>query len=273
MQRTLVETRSGRLRLTAKDSESADRALEVARDAIESGRVAIGWVPWGEKRAYLKATPLRGNAALRHTLRMAILRLPAPREREFRNLRWLAKHGIRAVTPLAAGVLCRHGWARYQFLLTEELLGARPLDAFLLQASPKERAQALDALAGSIARMHWLGFIHHDLYPRNILVRTGEVHFVDAWRGGPPPQLRGPAYDIGCLMLQGAELLSIDEQRTWFETYFEERRLERKEALLLLEDSRRYRDLFRAKLLRKPNERRGRPVPQEEWRVASLAPR
>ncbi len=92
---------------------------------------------------------------------------------------------------------------------------------------PEERAPLLNALAREVARLHARGFIHRDLFPRNLLVTTGGetpcIHFLDAWRGGARPGLRGADYDLACFFLYGADLLSSEEARRFLEAYFAER--------------------------------------------------
>ncbi|MFO0982833.1 MAG: lipopolysaccharide kinase InaA family protein [Planctomycetota bacterium] len=173
--------------------------------------------------------------------------------------------------PLAAGVVVRRGVPRSQFLLTEEVERAQTLDQHLVHASPDQRRAVLARVADAIARMHRLGFIHHDLYPRNMLVdEQHAIWLVDAWRGGPAPQLRGPAYDIGCLMLDGADLFTMAEQRALFARYFGARSLHARAATRLLEHAQRARSSLRERLVRKPNERRGRALQSPTWDIGAL---
>jgi len=196
--------------------------LEEARDGarIESGPRTVG--AW---RTYFKGSPLRGRAALRHGAR-ELLGLAPPRLAEFSNLTWLRARGFRAAHPLLAGV---HGTAarlRYQFLLTELVPGARTLAEAFPDTPEATRAVWLRALATDLARLHGLGFVHRDLFPRNLLAPEGEdprCTFLDAWRGGPRPGLRGPDHDLGCLLLDGAALFTRAEQALLLRTYREER--------------------------------------------------
>ena len=92
----------------------------------------------------------------------------------------------------------------------------------------------LDELADEVARMHALHFVHRDLYPRNLLVRGPDrarrIVFLDAWRGGARLQLRGPAYDLGCLFLHLPEWLSVERQQRLFERYLAQRAIQGKPA-------------------------------------------
>lgn len=174
---------------------------------------------------HFKHGPLDWKHALRHGLRKRLLGREFPRLAEFDNLAWLRRNGFHAPEPLAAGAFVRGGMPLFQFLHTREVPRARTLAEVLSSDRGEIRGRALRSLAGEIARLHALGFVHRDLFPRNVLV-TDEppdprVHFLDCWRGGPHPGLRGPAYDIACLMLFCADLLSPKEQGVFFDAYFE----------------------------------------------------
>lgn len=173
--------------------------------------------------AYLKGGALRGKARVRHALRAALLHLPAPRLAEYRNLAWLRAHGFAAPEPLAAGVWRERGLPRHQFLVTRFVEAPR-YDAAFAAADANRRARLLEIAARTLARLHALGFIHHDAHFRNLLVRelgAGELELVllDAWRGGPPPQLRPPAYDLGCFLLDAAGAAEPHELAAFFEHY------------------------------------------------------
>ena len=178
---------------------------------------------------YLKYGPLRGSAALRYGLR-ARLGLPAPRLREFDNLAWLRDAGFLAPEPLAAGVRVTSLRASFQFLATRELPGRITLRAFLArgdEASLARRPAGLAELGARVARLHRAGFVHRDLFPRNLLVEEsgGEsVAFLDTWRGGPrrQPPGRGIAYDLACLLLYLPDLVTGDEEALLLEHYARE---------------------------------------------------
>lgn len=223
----LVFAGEPRLRVAA-----ADLALAAARE----GGAVCRPVAFDGGRAWLKASPLRGRARVRHALRMGLLRRAAPRVAELRNLTWLRAHGFGAPRPLAAGVFLRGGAPTWQFLLTEDVAGAVTLRDLLTGEGPDDatetealRARSLDRLADELGRLHRLGFVHRDLFARNLLVRAPssgghfKVLFLDAWRGGPPPQLRPPSFDLACFLLHGAALLDEAEQRRFLERYLRAR--------------------------------------------------
>jgi len=212
---------------------------------------------------HVKGSPLAARAALRHAGARLLLRRPEPRLREFANLSWLRAHGFRAPLPRLAGVLRRVGLARYQMLATEHV-HAPLLANFLATADGSARRAALEALAEAVARLHALGFVHRDLFARNLLVQSSpggpEPVFLDAWRGGPGPDLRGPLHDLGCLMLDGASLFEPAEQRAFFARYAAGRAAHGRPAL---PDLGARVAAERARLL--PRERRRHPELAPEW--------
>jgi len=211
--------------------------FEAARDELEEAAsaalIAGGPRSLGGREAWFKGSPLRGRAALRHGLR-ALVGLAPARLAEFSNLAWLREHDFLAVRPLLAGVRFRTGLPRYQFLFTELWPEAPTLERVLGEtdagtaAGEEERGSRrarVEALARDLARLHRLGFVHRDLFPRNLLCprrADGRCVFLDAWRGGPGPGLRGPDHDLACLFLDAASLLTREEQSRLLTTYREE---------------------------------------------------
>jgi tRNA A-37 threonylcarbamoyl transferase component Bud32 len=237
-------------------------------------RVELDLGAEGTVVAWLKADRLRGGARLRHGLRARLGLRAVPRLSEHRNLAWLREHGLGAPRPLASGTLIVRGLPTVQWLATELVPDARTLRAFLeAEAAPSARAPVLDELARDTGRMHALGFVHRDLYPRNVLVRGphegARVVFLDAWAGGPGPGLRGPAYDLGALMLSGAALLTDDEQRAFLARYLSERAARGRpvaDVPRVLAHVARERRRLAERLACRPHERRGRPPPPLDWR-------
>lgn len=157
--------------------------------------------------------------------------------------------------------------------MTEEVSGVETLEKFLGDRSCDAglRAAVLDELACEVARFHALRFVHHDLYPRNILVARNaphsRVYFIDAWAGGPTPQLRGAAYDLACLMLDAPRTLTAREVERFFELYCAERAGQERpvdRAGLVLRARRERRHLVE-RLRARPEERRGRELPDLDW--------
>jgi aminoglycoside/choline kinase family phosphotransferase len=154
-----------------------------------------------------------------------------------------------------------------QFLLTVDVPGAITLEAFLRGERVTDRDEVLDELARETARMHALGFVHHDLYPRNVLVLprtdTARVAFLDAWAGGPPPQLRPAAYDLACLLLHADRELERGEIERFVSTYARERDAHGRpvDAHRVLARAKRIRTRLVERLVARPHERRSEPVP------------
>lgn len=176
---------------------------------------------------YLKGSALRGRASVRHGVRRVVLRRPAPRLCEFANLRWLRSRRFLAPEPIAAGVLYESRLPRYQFLVTREVEGAVGIVEHLQQSDAAERVARFRELGMEVARMHAEGFVHRDLFTRNLLVRAAEgtrrVVFLDAWRGGARRQLRGPAYDLGCVLLDFERVWTEEEREGFWRSYLEGR--------------------------------------------------
>ena len=259
---------------------------EAKRDLIRlvearAPRPFTGVVEPGGAPVFAKASPLSGSAARRHALRR-LWGQPLPRVREYENLRWLAERGFQVPRALAAGALWRGGLPRYQALILEQLSGVQELDAALgsapeslddriedrplTSADEGSRRNLARELGGEVGRMHALGFIHRDLFPRNILVlpptAARRLVFVDSWRAAPHASLRGPAYDLACLLLDGMDLWSTPEQQLLLEAYVRARVDHGQPARRdLLPAARRHRGALLARLLREPVRLRGQPPP------------
>ena len=198
-----------------------EELMTLLSERAHSGQTIGELIEFDGRRGYLKGSSLRGKAWFRHSLRRMFLGRRYPRLSEYENLLWLREHDFNAPLPLAAGVMRIQDRPPYQFLFTEEIANASTLFAVLAAANEIERLSILAALGVEIARLHDLGFIHRDLYPRNLLYREkGEAVFlIDTWRGGARRQLRGPLYDHACLMLHGANWWSTAEQAAYFRAY------------------------------------------------------
>ena len=165
------DTPRGRLVAVGVDRQRVDDACDVAlAETSKSAGTAID-------ETWFKGSTLTGKAMWRHRARQLFLRAPLPRVNEYQNLEWLAARLFRVPRPLAAGVFARGGLPRYQFLVTERIQSTQTLREHFADAAPATRKRALATLAREAARMHSLGFIHRDLYPRNLLVGRGGVRY------------------------------------------------------------------------------------------------
>jgi tRNA A-37 threonylcarbamoyl transferase component Bud32 len=236
-----------------------------ARADAQTNAAGIERIDFAGTRAWFKRSFLRGRSRWRWSVRRV------PRLREHDNLLWLARHSFQVPAPLAAGVLLRGGLPRWQFLITQDLEGAVTLETLLRGGECLDRALVLDEVAREAARMHALGFVHHDLYPRNVLVlpaaHARRVAFVDAWAGGPPPQLRSDAYDLACFFLRADSELSAEEVQRFVDAYARERAARGKpvDARAVLERAKHIRARLVRRLVARPHELRGEPAPSLEW--------
>ena len=227
MARLEQRSAAGRLEVVARTQREAESAGALALEAWSEAPRQAGFTEFAGGRAYFKLSALQGKTSLRYALKRGLLRAPLPRLSEFANLGWLRENGFNAPEPLAAGALWRRGLPRFQFLLTREVEGAGTLGSWMKEEKePKERARVLEELARTVARMHELRFLHHDLFSRNILVSSGSmssrgsrVWFLDCWAGGLPPQARGPSYDLACLTLDVDGRFAPEERDRFLETY------------------------------------------------------
>jgi hypothetical protein len=129
----------------------------------------------------------------------------APEMREFKNLAFLREKGVPAVRPVAAASETSRGRLVAHALLTEHVPDAPDLAHRLatpgdpVRDDPHVRRRAADLLGRIVHNMHLEGFVHRDLFARNVLVRVdvgGEpfLWLCDCRRGGPP-SLRWKAFD------------------------------------------------------------------------------
>lgn len=267
-----VETALGSLQVVGGEASTRRAAAELALATAERRGDPWGaFIDFDGRRAYFKCGFLRGKTRLRYALKHQVLRRRLPRVQEYLNLSWLRERSFQAPLPLAAGVIVQRGLPLFQFLLTEQVPDVMTLDVFLASDTADQRRVVLDELAREVARMHSIGFIHHDLYHRNILVGRPEhawrVWFIDCWAGGPAPQMRGPAYDLAGLMLRAPETMQPDEQRRFFDVYCAERgtRAPPVEVRHLIDETRRERASLARNLRARTSELRGLPPPSVEW--------
>lgn len=249
-----------------------DAAAALALDDCARGGSGLDVIEFGGKRAYFKRSKLRGSSRWRWGARVALLRDRVPRVREYYNLCWLTERLFLTPLPIAAGGFARAGLPAWQFLLTEAIAPAETLESFVVREDDEgERAAVLDELAREVARMHALGFVHRDLYPRNVLVlprgALQRVAFLDAWAGGPPPQMRGASFDLGCLFLRVDGERARDERERFLARYAHERAALGRAVDLkgLVRGAQRTRERAIARLTARPHELRGLALPDREW--------
>ncbi|MFQ5429839.1 MAG: lipopolysaccharide kinase InaA family protein [Phycisphaerae bacterium] len=150
-------------------------------------------MPDGHSRFYIKRHHYpRWRHRLRGAFRGTLFKASRARS-EYRALRLMRQLGIQAVRPVAYGERRVGLFVRSCFLITEAVPDVMPLSAFIRtfgehRASTRTvhfRRQILTALARQIRHMHQAGFIHRDLFWRNVLIRSlpgdrFEFYFLDA---------------------------------------------------------------------------------------------
>ena len=270
MARLEVATEFGELRVVGARDEIVRAAVELAcADAARAGH-GIERLRFEGTDAWFKREVLFGKSRVRWGLKALVLRAQLPRVAEYHHLHWLAERLFQTPSPLAAGVFVRRGFPVRQFLITEHVAGSMPFESWFDGAPSGERVAVIDEVAREAARMHALGFVHHDLFTRNLLVvpqdQARRAFFLDAWAGGPPPQMRGAAYDVACFLLESGTRLQLSEADRFVDVYVEERvaqgRPVKREEFVA--HAARERGRLIDRLESRPAERRGRAVPRRD---------
>ncbi len=262
--------------------EQAEALLAEHHDA---GRDAGEFRELGNLSVYSKGGPLGESGSRRHGRALRFLHREPPRRREFTNLAWLRRQGFEAAEPLLSAFARRGSRLIAQLLVTARVERAGGLRT-LLEDGRRDplREPVLARLATTVGALHARGFLHGDLYPRNLLYSGGigaggtggglRIVLLDAWRGGPhkkPNVLAHAARDLGCFFLHGAEWLDTLEQASFYESYLsavhsggcqvDSDKLRRaieagraREQLRFADDPRRHRDL---------------PETQTDWQLPS----
>jgi hypothetical protein len=118
--------------------------------------------------------------------------------REFENLGRLRAWGLNAPAPIAYGEERRAGCLVRSCLISEGVDG-RGLDSLI-----RDGWREFPKLADYVRRLHEHGFIHCDLFWRNILVAGTAFHLIDAHKGG---------YRRGSV---AQDLATLDAPAPWF---------------------------------------------------------
>jgi tRNA A-37 threonylcarbamoyl transferase component Bud32 len=113
---------------------------------------------------------------------------------EYRVLALMRSLGIQAVKPIAFGERRIWHFCRSCFLITEAVPGAMSLVSFIRTfsrhpSSTKTRRvklEILTSLAQQARHMHEAGFVHRDLFWRNVLIRPRPM-IVSSFTSSTPP--------------------------------------------------------------------------------------
>ncbi len=188
------------------------------------------------KRYHYPRLRQRVRSALRGTW------LRASRARaEYRVLTAMRRLGIQAVRPIAWGELRIYGLVRSCVLITEAVPEAMSLATFIRRfgqgesglppdAAMMARRAILTHLARQVRFMHDAGFVHRDLFWRNVLIRPlpnreFEFYFLDASVGRRirVRQWRQDSIvrDLAALGVMAPEFCSRADQLRFLRAYFE----------------------------------------------------
>ncbi len=162
-------------------------------------------------RFHLKRYRYDGWSTAKGLLGRGTLWGTAPEVVEFKGLVFLREHGVPAVRPVAAASRTEKGRLVAHALLTEHVPDTVDLARRLatpgdpVRDDPAVRRRVAQLIGRHVHRMHSEGFVHRDLFPRNVLVRVDEdgpsVWFCDCRRGGPPSFRWKPDDDLATLDL------------------------------------------------------------------------
>lgn len=162
---------------------------------------------------------------------------------EFRALQAMRKLGIQAVRPVAYGERRALHFVHSCFLVTEAVPNSVSLATYAQQylgdnhspACFRKRRRVLTGLARQVRHMHEKGFVHGDLFWRNVLIRVlgeenCEFYFLDAslghriWRKdrGRP----GIVDDLAGLMAIAPVFCSRTDMARFAKTYLDVNRLD-----------------------------------------------
>jgi hypothetical protein len=266
------------LRVHTTEHLAPDVAVAAARGLAAQQSIVRGPMALPDGRvAWSKAAPLSSSGARRHG-RARLVGRAAPHVRELAHLAWLEARLFRVPTPLFAATLVRGARLLYQVLATEPIGGAAPFG----EADPgawRDTALARE-LGAELGRMHALGFLHGDVYPRNVLVAPPELGaetdrrlvWLDCWAGGPghgDRSLARPlARDLGTWFATAAGAWSASEASVCFDAYFDARRangrpVASEQRFLTRVAVERRHELRR--LEREPKRLRGAAFPRAGW--------
>lgn len=189
--------RAYRERLISAKLDSVDGVLNCVGDKLaawsrtsDTIRVDLngGLTSLFVKRYHYPRFKQRLRGMFRGTLLMA-----SRAKSEYKALRLMRQLGIQAIRPVAYGERRDCFFVRSCYLITEGVPDAMPLSAFIRTfaderssgRSVRLRREILTALARQVRHMHEAGFVHRDLFWRNVLIRAlpddrFEFYFLDA---------------------------------------------------------------------------------------------
>jgi tRNA A-37 threonylcarbamoyl transferase component Bud32 len=199
-------------------------------------------LPFSSSSVYVKRYHYpRWSHRLRGMLRGTFLSNSRARS-EFVALRLMRQLGIQAVRPVAFGERRVAHFVRSCFLITEAVPDAMPLSTFIKTFGDRRdsvqerrgRRDILTSLARQVRHMHEAGFVHHDLFWRNVLIRflpdsRFEFYFLDASVGKrirmPHRRQDSIVWDIAAMGALAPDFCSKADQMRFLLTYLDAPRL------------------------------------------------
>ncbi len=164
---------------------------------------------------------------------------------EYRTLMLMRKLGIQAVRPVAYGERRVAHFVRSCFLITETVPAAMSLATFMRNYSHhrgtplarQARIEILTSLARQVRHMHESGFVHRDLFWRNVLIRPlpdnrFEFYFLDASVGRRirfAPRQESIVHDIAAMSALAPEFCSKADQLRFLLEYLNTDKLTRED--------------------------------------------
>lgn len=198
----------------------ASELIELWDERRSSGAKIARRLSLGTDEFYVKASPLKPSAARRHAWRSRLFSIAPPRLAERENLAFLNRVGIPAARPFLAGVFWDRGRPVYQALATLWIPDSTSL-AERLESGAFSASEARD-LGLLASRLHAHGFVHRDLFARNLILCPERGWTVlDAWRGGTRRGWRGPAWDLACLLAEPGVTIPASHERALLDAYAE----------------------------------------------------
>ena len=157
---------------------------------------------------------------------------------EYHTLKLMRQLGIQAVRPVAYGERRIGHFLRSCFLITEAVPAAMSLASFIKtfshhRATPlarQARVEVLTTLARQVRHMHEAGFVHRDLFWRNVLIRPlpdhrFEFYFLDASVGKrirlAPRRQDSIVHDIAAMSALAPEFCSKADQLRFLLEYLD----------------------------------------------------
>ncbi len=201
---------------------------------------------------YLKRYDRAGGSARRFLLRwMGWADSHDEALHEWRMIHTLRAHGFLTAAPIAAGQ-ARSGVATARsFVMTAQIQGGVPGDAYVKSLSPQQRRQFMEPLAELTRSFHGAGFIHKDYYLGHVFVvdrpEKPELFLIDLQRVLGPARFRERwlVKDVGGLAYSARKAgVSRTDLMRLYKKCFRKNRLEERDKRLIRKILRRVNWLF-----------------------------